>query len=123
MIDMTRAYPRGTVRQLVRTLTLESDANRLFLEDAYTFSRSPKSLEEAFITFEKAAVARNGRSVQIGSRSNGMIITPVDVGGTFSIERLEEAARVDGKGDQVITRIAFVPDNLKKRMTLRFEIG
>ena len=122
VIDMTRAYPHGTIKRLIRTFTLEPDTNRLSLEDDYTFGRSPKSLEEAFVTFEKATIAANRKSVRIGTKSNGISITP-DTPGTFKIERLEEAARIDGKNDQVITRIAFTPTKLSKQMTLRFEIG
>ncbi len=120
VIDMTRAYPRGRVKKLIRTFRL--DANRLALEDAYTFSRKPKFLEEAFITFEKATVARNGRSVQIGSRPKGLVLSAVDTPGRFSAERLVEESK-DGRTDDVITRITFVPGRLEKEMCLRFEVG
>ena len=120
-IDMTHAYPKGTVKSLVRTLTLGFESNSLFLQDDYTFSRSPKSLEEAFVTFEKATVTRSGKSVQIGPKSNGLTID-CSVPGTFSVERLEEAAKTDGKNNEVITRIAFVPKKLSREMTLAFRI-
>lgn len=123
VIEMTHAYPKGTVKSLVRTLTLERETNRLFLEDAYTFSRAPKSIEEAFVTFDKATVAKGGGSVRIGTKSGGVEIKPIDVQGKFSVERLEEAAKTDGKNDEVITRISFVPRSLNKTMTLRFMIG
>jgi hypothetical protein len=122
IIDMTNAYPEGTVQKLIRTLTLEQETNRLFLEDAYTFKRSPKTIEEAFVTFEKASVARGGKTVQIGTKSTGVTVKPVDASGKFSIERLVDAAKTDGKNNEVITRIAFVPKHLSKQMTLRFEI-
>jgi len=51
IIDMTHAYPVDTVKSLIRKFTLDSDANRLTLEDTYKFDETPRSLEEAFITF------------------------------------------------------------------------
>jgi len=122
-IDMTHAYPRGTVKKLIRTFGLDVAANRLHLEDAYTFSRCPKSVEEAFVTFEKATVAQDGQSVQIGPRSKGICLSAPETPGTFSVAWLEEESKRDGKGDRVITRIAFRPDTLAKEMILRFDIG
>lgn len=121
VIDMTHAYPKGTVRSLVRTLTLDPSANRLTLEDAYDFARKPKSVEEAFVTFDKATIARNGSSVRIGTKTNGLTITP-DQPGTFTVERLTEAAKTDGKPGEIITRIAFIPKVLARSMTVRFTI-
>ena len=120
-IDMTRAYPRGTVKELVRTLTLDPSANRLTLEDTYTFSRAPQSLEEAFITFEKVTVARNGCSVQIGPKSRGLTLRAVDTPGRFRSKRLVEESK-EGRTDDVITRITFVPAKLGKELRLRFEM-
>ena len=121
-IDMTRAYPPGTVKQLIRTFTLEYDTNRLLLEDSYTFAKKPESIEEAFVTFESATLEKKGRAVRIGAKSTGVTIVPLEAGGKFRIERLEKAAAEDGKTGEVITRVAFVPDELSKEMTLRFEI-
>ncbi|MEE2754382.1 MAG: heparinase II/III family protein [Candidatus Latescibacterota bacterium] len=123
VIDMTRAYPPGTVKDLLRTFTLGTNTNHLILQDAYTFSRTPRSIEESFVTFEKATVARDGKSVQIGPKSEGLRLQPLDLEGTFSIECLDEAAKTDGKNDEVITRISFTPKNLTKLMTLQFKIG
>ena len=122
VIDMTHAYPRGTVRQLIRTFMLDADANRLTLEDAYRFSRQPRSLEEAFITFEKATVAGNRRSVQIGPKRKGMTLQAVETPGSFGVKRLVEESK-EGRSDRVITRITFVPEKLEKEMRLRFEIA
>ncbi|HAA74323.1 TPA: hypothetical protein DCE37_04290 [Candidatus Latescibacteria bacterium] len=122
VIDMTNAYPEGTVDRLIRTFTLESEKSALTIQDEYSFARAPKSLEEVFITFEKATVARNRKSVQIGTRTNGVQIVP-NADGAFSIERLTEAAKLDGKNNEVITRISFTPKKRNKHMTLRFIIG
>ena len=122
VIDMTHAYPKGTVKQLVRTFTLDVDANRLALEDAYTFSRKPKSIEEAFITFQKAIVASDGQSVQIGAKAKGVILSAVDTPGTFSAARLVAASK-EGRTGDVITRITFAPETLEKDMGVRFEIA
>ena len=121
VIDMTHAYPLGTVKKLVRTFTLDADANRLALEDAYTFARRPRSLEEAFITFERARVAKDGRSVQIGPRRGGLLLREVDTPGKFDAARLVEESK-EGRSGQVITRITFVPEKLDREMRLRFEM-
>ena len=121
-IDMTRAYSRGTVKALIRTFTLDTEANKLTLNDAYTFTRKPKAVEEAFITFEKVTVAANKQSVQIGSKTKGIKLTAIHTPGIFQVARLEEAAKEYGK-QQVISRISFVPKKLEKEMHLQFEIG
>jgi hypothetical protein len=119
VIDLTRAYPRGTVKNLVRTFLL--GANRLLMEDTYTFTRSPSSVEEAFITLETATVARNGRSVQIGPKTKGLLLSALESSGRFRVERLVEASK-ESRGDQIITRISFKPEKLGKEMCLKFEM-
>ena len=120
-IDMTKAYPRGTVKSLIRTFTLDAETNRLTLEDAYRFTRKPESVEEAFITFEKSTVAADGQSVQIGPKTKGARLSAVDTPGAFEVERLEEAAKEYGKRE-VISRISFVPETLAREMHLSFEV-
>jgi len=122
VIDMTRAYPRGTVKRLVRTLKLDWGKNRLNLADVYEFASPPESLEEAFITFESVTVARNGKSVQIGPRRNGLTLTVVGAPGRFRAKRLVEESK-DGRTEDVITRVTFTPAKLRKEMELKFEIG
>ena len=80
-------------------------------------------VEEAFVTFEKATVSRGSGSVRIGSAKDGIVIRSEGLSGRFTVERLEEAARKEGKGNQVITRIAFTPDKLAQQMTVRFRIS
>ena len=121
VVDMTRAYPRGTVRSLVRTLTLDARANVLTLEDAYEFSRAPGSLEEAFITYENAKVAPGGRSVQIGPRGRGVKLSAEGVAGRFRVALLTEESK-EGRTDKVIRRITFTPRALRPEMCLRFSI-
>ena len=123
VIDMTKAYPRGTVKRLVRTFILDPTSNTLLLQDDYTFTKPPSSIEEAFITFDKAIIAKDGQSVRIGTKQNGLTVEPVDIDGRFEIERLEEAAKTDGKNDEVITRITFTLASLSKQMLLRFRIS
>ncbi|MCH2664395.1 heparinase II/III family protein [bacterium] len=123
VIDMTKAYPRGTVKRLVRTFILDPTSNTLVLQDDYTFTKPPSSIEEAFITFDKAIIAKDGQSVRIGTKQNGLTVEPVDIDGRFEIERLEEAAKTDGKKDEVITRITFTLASLSKQMLLRFRIS
>jgi len=121
-VDMTRAYPRGTVKRLMRTFTLAWEANSLTLEDAYEFSKPPRALEEAFITFEdKVVVAKNGRSVRLGPRRKGLTIKAA-APGRFRARRLVKESK-EGHTDDVLTRITFTPRKLAKTMTLRFEIA
>ena len=120
-IDMARAYPRGTVKKLVRRFALESGSNRLTLEDTYRFTKKPRSVEEAFITFERVTVAKNGASVRIGRRADGLSLKAVDCPGTFKASRLVEESK-DGRTGDVITRITFLPKTLSKEMQLRFDV-
>jgi len=119
IIDMSRAYPRGTVQKLVRTLRLKG--NKITLEDTYRFARRPRSLEEAFITFEKATVARGGRAVRIGPKGDQLQLKAVGTEGRFTAKRLVEESK-EGRTGEVITRIAFVPVQLEREMTLKFEM-
>jgi hypothetical protein len=119
VIDMTHAYPEGTVKRLVRTFILDAEASRLTLEDAYAFDQAPRSLEEAFITFEEVKLSRGGKSVQIGPKDNRLTLSAPDTAGKFSIKRLVEESK-EGSTGEVITRISFVPRKLEKEMRLRF---
>lgn len=123
IIDMTRAYPRGTVQQLVRTLELDPDTNRLEVLDQYTFRRAPKSVEEAFITFDKATVAADGLSVRIGTRRAGIQVCAKDTPGRFQVTVLEEESRAHQRTDDITTRITFTPERLDRQTQLRFTIG
>ena len=120
VIDMAHAYPKGTVKQLTRTFTLDSKANALFLEDAFSFDRKPRSLAEGFITFEQVRVSK--KSVQIGAKTGGVTLTVENCAGHFEAERMVEASK-EGRTDQVVTRIQFVPDVLDKEMVLKFRIA
>ena len=49
-IDMTRAYPDKTLKKLERRFVLGRRGG-IELTDTYAFSRKPRSVEEAFVTF------------------------------------------------------------------------
>jgi len=117
VVDMTCAYPKGTVKSLVRSFTL--NGNVLTLEDRYEFSSKPESLEEGFITFESAKISEN--SVQIGPKSRGITLRAVDALGKFSIKQFEEESK-EGRTDKVVTRIIFTPKQMAKELCLRFVI-
>ena len=119
---MTYAYLEGTVKQLLRTFTLDSDANRLTLEDTYRFDETPRSLEEAFITFEDVEISQDGQSVQIGTSENNIQLSAVGITGKFNANKLVEESK-EGRTDQIINRITFVPANLDIEMRLSFKIG
>lgn len=121
-IDMTHAYPEGTVKQLVRKFTLDSTANQLIIDDTYKFAETPCSLEEAFITFEDVIISPDGQSVQIGTSDNTLQISAVETPGRFNAQKLDEESK-EGRTDAVINRITFVPENLDFEMCLQFEIS
>jgi len=122
IIDMTHAYPAGTVKQLLRTFTLDAEANQLTMEDTYTFDEIPRCLEEGFITFEEATLSQDGQSVKLGAQGNALCLTAINTPGAFSTRRLVEESK-EGRTDEVITRITFAPDKLDVEMCLRFEIS
>ena len=122
IIDMTHAYPEGTVKRLIRTLTLDANANTLTLEDAYTFEAAPQSLEEAFITFDDVTIAQDGQSVQIGESGESVQLRAIETPGQFSAKKLVEESE-EGRTNEIITRITFIPRTLDAEMLLRFEIA
>lgn len=119
-IDMSNAYPKGTVQHLTRRFEVDTESNSLTLVDHFEFSQKPKSLVEGFITFEKVSV--KGQKVQIGTKTTGLMIEAVGVSGKFEVEKMVEASK-EGRTDQVVTRITFVPDRLEKEMDLKFFIA
>jgi len=123
VLDMTRAYPRGTVSRLLRTLELNPDANRLELRDEYAFKGKAKPVEEAFITFETATVSKDKQSVRIGSKPRGIGIRALDTPGSFSVEVLQEESDAHRRTDDIVTRITFRPTRPSREMTLAFRIG
>ena len=118
VIDMTHAYPEGTVKSLTRTFVL--DGNVLTMEDRYVFDNVPQTLEEGFITFEDVQV--DGDSVQIGPRGEGITLSAVDTPGTFAVKRFEEESK-EGRTDEVVTRVIFTPKELSQDLCLRFAMG
>ena len=121
IVDMTRAYPKGTVERLRRTFSLDPDTNRLTITDVYAFTRRPKSVEEAFITFENVRVAKGGRSVQIGPRGKGVSIRAVGMTGRFTVAALAEESG-EGRTGKTIQRITFTPRSLDREMILTFVV-
>ena len=115
VIDMTHAYPEGTVKSLTRTFVL--DGNVLTMEDRYVFDSVPQTLEEGFITFEDVQVY--GDSVQVGPQGEGITLSAVDTPGTFSVKRFEEESK-EGRTDEVVTRVIFTPAELSQDFCLRF---
>jgi hypothetical protein len=121
VIDMTHAYPRGTVRQLVRRFVFDSDANRLVLEDRFVFGAKPAAVEEAFVTFEKATLVAGGKRVRIGPPGQGLVLSCPGQPGRFQVKRLKEASK-EGRTGAVLSRIGFVPSARAREMVLRFEM-
>ncbi len=119
VVDMTRAYPAGTVKALVRTFELTVETNALAVEDAYVFERMPRSVEEVFVTYEQARV--KGGAVRIGPERGGVTLK-AEGAGRFRVERLEEESK-EGRTGEVVTRIVFTPARLARRMVLRFRVA
>lgn len=121
-IDMTHAYPPGIVRNLHRTLRLDSNKNTVRIVDKFAFDETPESVEEAFITYEGVTVHANGGTVAIGPSDDAVILSAgVDTTGRFSVDVLEEESK-EGRTDQVVKRIRFIPDKLATAMDLSFDI-
>jgi hypothetical protein len=120
-IDMSKAYPHGLVKGLVRVFTLDIKKHILLLEDTFTFKRTPRKLEEAFITFQKVKVAAHQKSVQIGPQQGGLRLMAEETAGRFKAERLVAESK-EGRTDGVITRITFVPRKLSTHMRLTFKM-
>ncbi|MBN1672760.1 MAG: heparinase II/III family protein [Kiritimatiellae bacterium] len=120
-IDMTHAYDEPTLKSLVRECRL-SGQGLLTITDTYAFSRKPRALEEAFITFEPARVSPDRRTVTIGKGRQAIRLRNRANPGRFEAERLVEESK-EGPRDEVVTRIRFVPARLAAKMTLVFEAG
>lgn len=121
-IDMSKAYPHGRVKRLLRTLALDTAANHLTIEDAYEFRAAPKELEEAFITFEKAVVMEDGQAVRIGPVHGGGILRS-EQPGHFQVESVQPAPEdLRPNSPATLQRITFIPHSLKRNMTLRFTL-
>ena len=119
-IDMTHAYDDKTLASLVRHFAIAPDGS-IGLADTYLFRREPRAVEEAFITFEPARVARDGRSVAIGKGKQKLTLASKGTEGTFAAQRLVEESK-EGRADRVVTRITFAPATLEKQITLAFTI-
>lgn len=118
-IDMTHAYGEKSLAGLVRRFALAPDG-ALELSDEYAFSRAPRGIEEAFITFEPVRIAPGGQAAIVGRGARSITITAQQPG-AFVAERLVEESK-EGRDEAVVTRIAFTPARLGKQFTLAFRI-
>ena len=118
-VDITRAYNDKTLKSLVRRFVLAPDGSAA-LTDTYAFSRKPRSVEEAFITYEPVRVAKNGRSVAIGRGRRKMTLSSADAGAFAATPLVEESK--EGRTDVIVTRITFAPAVLARQMTLGFSL-
>jgi hypothetical protein len=119
MLDMSNAYPQGTVKKLIRTFALDADANELSVSDSYVFAETPKSLEEAFVTFEEVSVLNKGKAVRIGPVRGGVTIRSAQAG-AFAVNLEKEDPKHTPTGRPDLQRITFVPANLSKAFELSF---
>jgi len=120
-IDMSRAYPPGTVKALTRTLKLDFRRHTLEMADEYKFARQPREVVETFVTYEAVRVAADRRSVQIGPVKSGALLT-ADQPGRFAVVH-EVAASREGRSGKVLERILFRPRALARDMLLRFRLN
>ncbi|KPK83473.1 MAG: hypothetical protein AMJ81_08205 [Phycisphaerae bacterium SM23_33] len=120
-VDMTRAYDDKTLKRLTRELVLDRDG-ALTVADDYEFSRTPRSIEEAFVTFERARAAGSGRSVLIGQGRGAVRLSATGAGGRFAVQRLVEESE-EGRTGDVLRRITFTPNRLQKSMRLAFRFS
>jgi hypothetical protein len=121
-IDMTRAYPAGTVTSLLRRFELDVTTHCLTLVDRYVFKRKPRRLEECFITLERATLIEDDRAVQLGPKRGGLVLAAAaDTPGMFAATPLVEESKEGKTG--LITRITFTPATLARELQLTFTIG
>ena len=117
-IDMTLAYADPTLQELSRELRLSGDVLRL--TDTYRFSALPSQLEEAFMTFEPAMVADDGKSVVIGR--DVRVRLEAGGAGTFAIQTYPPEAH-EGQDRRPVSRIVFTPAQLATGLVLAFTCG
>jgi len=118
VVEMADAYDDKTLKRLSRRFLLAPDGT-VTLTDVYEFTRSPSSIEEAFVTFQPARAAKGGRSVTIGKGQNSMRLSVSGAAGRFAVQRLVEESAV-GRTQDVLTRITFRPQRPRKHMELTF---
>ncbi|MEX0774821.1 MAG: heparinase II/III family protein [Phycisphaeraceae bacterium] len=121
LIDMSRAYADPTLTSLRRELRVEP-AGVLTLTDTYALSELPNSIQEAFVTYEPAAIEADGRSVRIGGGKDkdaaGAVLT-AQCGGRFTLESIRPEEH-EGRDQRPLQRLAFTPDKLAREMRLTF---
>ncbi|MCC7205074.1 MAG: heparinase II/III family protein, partial [Phycisphaeraceae bacterium] len=122
VIDMTHAYADRTLKLLERKFVF-SPQGVLRLTDTFEFSRKPRSIEDAFVTFQPVTVARSGRAVRIGKGKKSVRMTVMPgVAGRFVVQPMDQFIHEDRWG-RVLNRIVFKPARPKLRTALTFEIG
>jgi len=119
VIEMAAAYPDKTLRKLQRRLQLEP-TGALIIRDNYEFTAAPKSIEEAFVTWQPAVFLKSRRAVRIGSGPKALTFSAA-APGRFIVERLEDddPAQRDGR---VLTRISFQPARRGRNLELSFVV-
>lgn len=120
-IEMASAYDVADLKQLQRAFELAADGT-LTMTDSYRFGRKPRSVEEAFVTYEPAKVAGGGRSVTIGSGRRSMTLR-AESPGRFKVNELSEAESAGRDNPGTLKRITFTPTKLERQMQLRFVIS
>ena len=121
VVEMAKAYPKGTVRRLTRTFYIAPGSSEVRMEDAIDFGGAPKGIEEAFVTYETATLERGGKAVRVGPKRSGLTLT-CEATGTWKVDRLVEESAEGRSPGQVITRITFVPSRRRKEETLAFRM-
>jgi hypothetical protein len=120
-LDLTRAYPPGTVASFVRTLTVDPGRHTLTLVDTFVFDAPPATLVEAFVTFEPVTVTDEAGAVVIGTGDAAARLEAAGVPGRFAVTPLPETARETRDG-QTLKRITFEPKTLASTMALSFRL-
>lgn len=119
-IEMAKAYRVAGLKQLTRTFELDG-GGAVTMTDAYRFNRKPKSIEEAFITYEPTRVAPSGQSVTIGRGKAKLKLEAVDTPGRFKVEDQGDWS-LSWHSKTPVQRISFTPKSLSQSMTLRFRM-
>jgi hypothetical protein len=116
-VDMGRAYADPTLRQMTRQFHLDR-TGELRIIDLFEFTEPPRSLEEAFVTFEPVKINETGCAVYIGSEGQAIAMRS-DIEGRFAVESFTPEEH-EGQDQRVLYRVSFMPDRLSTSMRVKF---
>ena len=119
-LDLSHAYPDPSLDKYMREFVCQS-RGEIHLRDSFQFRETPRSLEEAFITYANAAVSEDKQSISVGDK-DAMLKLQANAAGEFALEEIPAAVH-EGRDQRPLRRIVFVPQNLARTMQLEFTLS